>query len=540
MLLRAIGSRSGTLRTALLALTTAGLVASCGARSGLDLLPFAQNEDNNAPGGQGGEGGTGSEDEPECRTDADCESDEPCRTEVCQNGACVVGPPVVCDDSNECTQDSCDPATGECNFRELSLDQDGDGYFGPRPGFEAGAPGACGDDCNDASDRAYPGGQEICDGVDNDCNGVVDDNAVYVPATDEPVLVSEASHTQASRGGIAWNDEIYATSYSAQSAKWQSYFKGLESDGSTAFPETTITNHNSDAYAGGITWTGAVFGTAWQDRRDNNYEIFFNLLGPDGSKLGPDLRVSDSASFSINMSLLWSGTEFFVTWQELEQDGFSIVAQRVSVDGALVGDRVELVASNVNGESPRLVEGGSRLGLVFNVVDDQARARPSFRTFAPDLSDPSRIVSLSDWFGAGPTAIWSDDRFLVAWNRRETVPGDAIWGATISEDGNIIQPERALTFGATFARTQSLLPLGDRALLAWADDRDGNYELYSKMLDLDLQELSPRQRITFDASDTLAPTMTFGPDGDVGVLFDDRRSGSWHVYFARLVCRAGD
>ena len=120
------------------------------------------------------------------------------------------------------------------------------------------------------------------------------------------------------------------------------------------------------------------------------------------------------------------------------------------------------------------------------------------------------------------------------------MPGDAIWGTTISEEGNILQSERPITSGATFARTQTLLSLGDRALLTWADDRDGNYELYSKMLGLDLQELSPRQRITFNASDTLSPTTTFGPDGDVGVLFDDRRSGSWHVYFTRLVCQAGN
>ena len=197
------------------------------------------------------------------------------------------------------------------------------------------------------------------------------------------------------------------------------------------------------------------------------------------------------------------------------------------------------MAATDNGESPTLVEGGSRLGLVFNSVDSEARARPAFRSFAPDLSDPGEIVMLSSSNGAGSSVIWSGDRFLVAWNTRDTVPGDAIWGTTITEDGNIIEPERPLTFGASFARTQSLLPLGDRALLTWADDRDGNYELYSKMLDLSLREQSPRQRITFDGADTIAPLTTFGPDGDVGVLFDDRRGGSWHVYFTRLVCQAG-
>ncbi len=59
-------------------------------------------------------------------------------------------------------------------------DGDGDGY-----GPDSSAVTACegesgqvqvGGDCDDTSARAYPGGSEVCDGLDNDCNGVVDDD----------------------------------------------------------------------------------------------------------------------------------------------------------------------------------------------------------------------------------------------------------------------------------------------------------------------------------------------------------------------------
>jgi hypothetical protein len=540
VLLNSRGVRGFRDLTPILLLTTGVAVGSCGARTGLDPDHTRQvdNSDDQHTGGTGGV--PQEEDPPECVEDPDCKSTDLCQPSLCVDGECVAGPPLRCDDADECTEDSCSQLTGECTFRPLSLDEDGDGFYGPRPGYTAGEPGSCGDDCNDASDRAYPGGDEICDGVDNDCNGVVDDNASYVPATGEAILVSDLSDRQAGGGGLAWNDDFYAVSYSAQAAKWQNYSKGLNADGSTAFAETSVTNHNSDAYAGNIAWTGASFGTAWQDRRNGNYEVFFNLLGPDGDKLGPDVRVTDSFSFSINVQMIWTGTEFLVVWQEMEDAGrFSVQAQRLSVEGTLIGGNVELVSSLFNGESPRLVEGGARLGLVFNSVDGAARSTPAFKTFAPDLTDGSRTVMLSASNGVGPSAVWSGGRYVITWGIRDSVPGDSIWGTTISEDGNIIVPERPLTFGAGFARTQSLLALGDRMLLTWADDKDGNYELYTKMLDLELNDLSPRQRITFDPSDSLSPTTTFGPDGDVGVLFDDRRSGSWHVYFARLVCRAG-
>ncbi len=60
-------------------------------------------------------------------------------------------------------------------------DGDGDGHGDPAVKTQACvAPGGyvgVGDDCNDASNAAFPGGTETCDGVDNDCNGKVDDLA---------------------------------------------------------------------------------------------------------------------------------------------------------------------------------------------------------------------------------------------------------------------------------------------------------------------------------------------------------------------------
>ena len=35
-------------------------------------------------------------------------------------------------------------------------------------------------DCNDADNLIYPGAVEICDYLDNDCNGIIDDNLTYI------------------------------------------------------------------------------------------------------------------------------------------------------------------------------------------------------------------------------------------------------------------------------------------------------------------------------------------------------------------------
>ncbi|MBR9703884.1 hypothetical protein GOV12_00595 [Candidatus Pacearchaeota archaeon] len=73
-------------------------------------------------------------------------------------------------------KDSCDIdqicINGECRDNEC-VDEDNDGYdtcgvFDPG---DDGKPV----DCNDDNDKVYPGAPELCDGLDNDCDGLIDE-----------------------------------------------------------------------------------------------------------------------------------------------------------------------------------------------------------------------------------------------------------------------------------------------------------------------------------------------------------------------------
>jgi len=123
--------------------------------------------------------------QPECASNLECDDANVCNgSESCIDGTCIAGSPLDCDDGDECTTESCDPATGcvstpipGCGEQPECEERDTQSCTTGLPGIcEAGSQ-LCGADGHwgDCKGNEQPG-KETCDGVDNDCDSSIDED----------------------------------------------------------------------------------------------------------------------------------------------------------------------------------------------------------------------------------------------------------------------------------------------------------------------------------------------------------------------------
>lgn len=165
--------RWGTSSFALLsfgALLCASLAAACGDKPGGPPTGPVTDNDQTRPLPRPGEYGAA------CDTAADCDDTECIILGVGSDDAFCS---LRCATDDDCPDDgvsSClsisnqDGLVRICQPSDLCIDRDGDGF--------GSGPGCRGKDCDDDDAASYPGAPELCNGIDNNCNGLADDNAL--------------------------------------------------------------------------------------------------------------------------------------------------------------------------------------------------------------------------------------------------------------------------------------------------------------------------------------------------------------------------
>jgi hypothetical protein len=368
------------------------------------------------------------------------------------------------------------------------LDLDGDGYGNP-------ASTACVQpflDCNDGSPLSFPGAVETCDGFDNDCNGLIDDDpacdrtcAPAEPTGADQVLGSGGGIGAGSRPRLAWSGGGFATAWSDARAGRDAVFVAFaDPSGARVGDEIPVSASTGWAKDPALAWTGDGYGIVWADSRDGELEILFTRLDPSGAKLLPEIaltgddeisgwpdlawsgrvfgivwtgesgglqfttvdrtgqRTTPIVALSTNTASLnraaiaWTGDVFAVAWSGFELGRGQVFLQRLTESGEALGGPSPVTANPSASEAanPRLAWSGSGFAVAWH-----DRRLGSHRAFLARL-DPSGVkqggdLQLSDAVSLNPDVAWSGQEFGVAWSEQRGGPERKITFQTLDAAG---------------------------------------------------------------------------------------------------------
>lgn len=327
---------------------------------------------------------------------------------------------------------------------------------------------------------------------------------------------------------------------------------------STGIPIGINERVNTDATLG---WQGdpataigidGKFIFSWEDRRDiGNSDVFCQRFDERGYRIGDNFRVNDSAAAgdqSISSVHIAPNGTALVVWDD-RRYGLTgdIFAQFLNPDGSLRGGNFRVNDDAIgwaNQYEPDV--SGDDSGRFIVVWMDGRGNNPSdwnifcqrFRLDGTPIGNNLRVTSndsiqWSPRVTAGPAG-----DFVVCWNDRRRGDWD-IYAQIYNSNGEPVGENfRVNTDGGN---TQQLL--GDVAvnrfnefIIIWADNRDGDDDIYAQRFDFSGSRIGPEFKINDDTSPTAQnmPTVANHPDGGYWIAWADARSGDFDIFCQRL------
>lgn len=474
--------------------------------------------------------------EPECVSDDECSDTLYCNgEETCREGVCVEGDPVACDDEDFCTEDACLEDEDRCVYEPLDADDDG---YSAETG-EGGIP-CGGTDCDDSDPDVNPGARLDCAGDgDMNCNDVPDwQEAEYTPVGADVRVTDHIQDT--TQPVIAWTGSEYGATWADdRHGAPEIYFARLDTAGAVVGTELRVTDATDGSGVPRIVWTGSHYGVSWHRGAMADTDVYFARLWGIGTMIGTELRVTNEVRESAYADIAWAGSAFGLVWQDGRRRilAHDLYFQLVGEDGTPLGGNVEVVRLSSAMSFPRIVWSGSEFGVAW--ADDPAG---NLEIYFARLDVTGAVIGtrlrLTDFLenSGVPTIEWTGSEYGIAWvDARDG--NNEVYFARVSGDGTKLTADLRITDFLLSSELPWLEWTGRDFGLAFVDRRD-DVQIWFTRLGPDGTEHGDEIKITTDPAASVLPSLAWN-GSEFGLTWSDFRHDEMRaqVYFNALVCR---
>ena len=288
-------------------------------------------------------------------------------------------------------------------------------------------------------------------------------------------------------------------------------------------------------------WTGTEYGVVWQDARDENFEIYFTRLNSSVQKLMWDVRITSNPALSGFPSIVWTGTEFGVAWEDNRDGNSEIYFARISTAGLKLGEEVRITASEGSSGSPSLAWNGTEFGLAWS--DDRTGVSEIYfariNSSGVKQGEDVRVTETAQYSGL-PSLAWTGTEYGVAWMDGPYSGGSYIYFARLSPEGVKQGTDVQLTNGSRSISGPSLAWAGTEYGLAWSEGAYQQQEIYFARVSSSGVKQGASLSLTSNSWDSRDPSLVW-TGSQYGLAWEDGRGVYTYrdIYFARVTSAGG-
>ncbi|HXK20413.1 MAG TPA: putative metal-binding motif-containing protein [Polyangiaceae bacterium] len=284
-----------------------------------------------------------------CVSDRDCDDQLACNgAETCgADGFCEPGLP-ACENADpaHCSTTCIEVASGKTECRLAALDVDNDGAGSALCKAQPGT------DCDDSNAAVHPGATEICDGLDNDCNGKADlaDGLKLGGTTQE---IGDSTSTKRSTPRVAWAPGAKMFGFAWRDTKASLtetlHIEGRDASDALLLDGRTIDLGHTATADLAIAGNASSFELAWSSPAGVNSDVLAREVTSKGGFTSMPATLATGVQ-PEQISVSPTATGWAVAWSGItnEDNGDEYVWARV-VNGVSLGNLLTLGAPTAGG-----------------------------------------------------------------------------------------------------------------------------------------------------------------------------------------------
>jgi hypothetical protein len=443
---------------------------------------------------------------------------------------------------------SCAPVAEVCN----GLDDDCDGAVDEELPVQNCGVGACRREVPSCQAGALvactPGSPvpETCNGIDDNCDGAVDERLMPQQCGVGECAVVQASCTAGRPVACLPSEDATDEVCNGKDDNCNGTVdEGLVTNTSG---DLRITNNQASSDFVYIGKGESGFGLVWQDKRGGSAgQIYFAELSNQGVRVSnTDRRVSNTEGTSTHPALAWNGDSWGLVYADnMEGSEFQLYFRKLNASGQPSASAVRVTQSSGNSDWPDVVWTGEEYAIAY---DDQRAGRGKHDIYFQRLdrngarlgsevrvtTDPARQSNpILKWNGTEFALTWMDNRHIANNNNNNR----EIYFRRLASDGSFLGPEVRVSNDSSDSAWPDLTwnDVNREWALVWHSVSDGNTEVYFSRLDSEGLALGGEEQLTNAPGFSGYPSIDWN-GYEYGVSWQDDRgaAGKASIYFSQV------